>query len=112
MAAEPVLLIASKAERIIRSQEPRGREQLAEELQQAFMSPEEIESRTTSDEPIPGLEGDYRTLILRGSGYAVIYRRLTPDELRRQGRGVDVGYYILDLIPLSAYFNSPRPSAG
>src|SRR5690348_7666778 len=97
MKAKPTLLIAPEAERAIRSQAPHARQKLVLELQQAFKDREATGSLTIRDPDIGRYGHDYRVMII--PGYKVIYRRLAPEELHRQGRGVDIGYYILGLIP-------------
>ncbi len=92
MAAGSELLLSSRAVKELRGLGSDIREELADEMRRA------IGEGANESVEITGLNELYRMVRVRG--YMIIYRQLTSEELRKQGKAnVERGYIIFDILP-------------
>jgi len=98
ISTESELLLSSRAVKWVQGLGSSNRAEFADALRQAFRGAGN--ERSLSFE-IPNITGRaYRAMAV--SGYTVIYRQLTSEELRKQGRTDTVkGYLVFDILPPS-----------
>jgi hypothetical protein len=99
------ILLGPGAERAVQAAPNKARA-LADEIRSALNEPEDSLAHAAVYHFELG-EHSYNALPLPTSGVILIYRELSPEELKRQGRGLSArkGYLVIDLLlPTSAIF--------